>query len=103
MQSDDFHPSRWDENLPSGKMCILRIAREGPRNPRNCILVRGRGVWRASFDILSIGSHRMRDAEPFVPGIIRKKITYAECVESLLLQLVARIDCLDIYNVYILS
>ena len=60
-------------------------------------------MWRASFDILSIGSHRMQDAEPFVPGIIRKKITYAECVESLLLQLVARIDCLDIYNVYILS
>ena len=45
----------------------------------------------------------MQDAEPFVPEIIRKKITYAECVESLLLQLVARIDCLDIYNVYILS
>ena len=60
-------------------------------------------MWRASFDILSIGSHRMQDTEPLVPGIIRKKITYAGCVESLLLQLVMRIDCLDIYNVYILS
>ena len=84
-------------------MCILRIAREGPRNPRNCILVRGRGVWRASFDILSIGSHSMQDVEPFVSGIIRKKITYEGSVESLLLQLGIRIDCLDIYNVYILS
>lgn len=84
-------------------MCILRIAREGPRNPRNCIWVRGKGVWRASFDILSIGSHRVQDAEPFVPEIIRKKITYEGSVESLLLQLGVCIDCLDIYNVYILS
>ena len=35
--------------------CILRIARGGPSNPPNCILVRGRALWRASFDILSEG------------------------------------------------
>ena len=45
-------------HLPS--MCILRIAREGPRNPRNCILVRGRGVWRASFDKVSVDGRPRR-------------------------------------------
>ena len=44
----------------SASMCILRIAREGPRNPRNCILVRGRGVWRASFDKVSVDGRPRR-------------------------------------------
>ena len=37
----------------SASMCILRIAREGPWNPPNRILVRGRALWRASFDKMS--------------------------------------------------
>ena len=42
-------------------MCILQIAREGPRNPRNCILVRGRALSGASFDILTL---RYSEGEP---------------------------------------
>ena len=38
---------------PSAIMCILRIAWEGPRNPPNCILVRGCALWRPSFDKMS--------------------------------------------------
>ena len=41
--------------IESVAKCILRIAWEGPSNPPNCILVRGRALWRASFDILSEG------------------------------------------------
>ena len=37
----------------SASMCILRIAREGLWNPPNRILVRGRALWRASFDKMS--------------------------------------------------
>ena len=42
-------------------MCILRIAREGPRNPRNCILVQGKALSGASFDILTL---RHPEGEP---------------------------------------
>ncbi len=45
----------------SPSMCILRIAREGPRNPRNCILVRGKALSGDSFDILTL---RHPEGEP---------------------------------------
>ena len=44
----------------SASMCILRIAREGPWNPPNCILVRGKALWRPSFDILTEGMERQK-------------------------------------------